>query len=235
MTRRVFLWTAAIWCAGPRSYWRAGRGAIRLTCRLTKRIPTGGGLGGGSSDAAATLVTLNRMWGLDASKEQLTELAAELGSDVALFLEPGSAVISGRGEMVRPVELGWQGWIVLLIPGLHVSTPAVYRAWRAGGDPPGSVEPRPSRSAEEWMRQTFNMLEGPAIEVCPDWGPFSSGRPSMAGRPGARFGQRLDVVHGFRRRREAEAFGRGRRAKTGRADDGGAAGGTGLSSRPASG
>jgi 4-diphosphocytidyl-2-C-methyl-D-erythritol kinase len=70
---------------------------------LEKRIPAGMGLGGGSTDAAAVLRGLNRLWGLDLSVEALTEVAATVGSDVAFFLHGGTAFVSGRGEQVEPL------------------------------------------------------------------------------------------------------------------------------------
>src|SRR5205823_6113411 len=69
---------------------------------LTKRIPVGGGLGGGSSDAAASLVALSRLWGLDTTTELLAKLAEAIGSDVAFFLYGPTALIGGRGEQVTP-------------------------------------------------------------------------------------------------------------------------------------
>ncbi len=65
---------------------------------LRKRIPVGGGLGGGSADAALTLLGLDRLWGLNVGREALTELAAALGSDVAFFLHGGTALCEGRGR-----------------------------------------------------------------------------------------------------------------------------------------
>ena len=73
------------------------------TCHLTKRIPVGGGLGGGSSNGASALMGLSGLWELDWPKERLMAPAGQLGSDVCLFLSGGSAVISGRGERIKPV------------------------------------------------------------------------------------------------------------------------------------
>ena len=83
----------------------AGRAGIHPPARilLRKVIPVGMGLGGGSSDAAAALLALDRLWGLSLSMEELARVAAEVGSDVAFFLWGGTALASGRGEIVRPV------------------------------------------------------------------------------------------------------------------------------------
>ena len=71
------------------------------TIRLLKRIPSAAGLGGGSSDAAATLLAGNLAWKIDWPRERLIELAAELGSDVPFFLSGGAAICRGRGELVE--------------------------------------------------------------------------------------------------------------------------------------
>ncbi len=183
---------------------KAGR-RLSGQCRLTKQIPTGGGLGGGSSNAATTLMTLNRLWGLDWPKERLAELAAELGSDVALFLERGPAVISGRGEIVEPVKLGWHGWVVLIMPGMHVSTPAVYRAWKKTNSEVGPVQPKPTTRADIWMEQTFNMLEPPAIEVCPELGRLQRKAVEIAGRPVRVSGSGSTLFTAFDTRIDAES------------------------------
>ncbi len=186
---------------------RAGR-RPNVCCRLVKRIPVGGGLGGGSSNGAATLIALNQFWDLRLPPERLAELAAELGSDVSLFLEGGSAVISGRGEKVRPTRLAWHGWIVLLMPGLSVSTAAVYRVWRPGRSEGGPVEPPRAGTAVEWMNGTFNMLETPAVEVCPALGTIQRQAARIAGRPVRVSGSGSTLFTAFDRPEEAEAFAR---------------------------
>lgn len=84
--------------------------------KLEKRIPWGMGLGGGSSDAAATLMALNKLWALNLMTSDLVGLAARLGSDVPLFLHRGTVLIEGRGEKLTPLEAMAPMWFVLLIP-----------------------------------------------------------------------------------------------------------------------
>jgi 4-diphosphocytidyl-2-C-methyl-D-erythritol kinase len=86
--------------------------------KLEKRIPWGVGLGGGSSDAAATLSALNRLWKLKLKVSTLMELAARLGSDVPFFMHGGVALIEGRGESVTPLAASMPSWFVLLLPPL---------------------------------------------------------------------------------------------------------------------
>ncbi len=97
---------------------------------IEKRIPVAAGLGGGSSDAAATLVGLNRLWGLGLGTEELTALAARLGSDVPFFVQGGTAIVLGRGERVRTLPAADIPWIVLLAPdtGLADKTASMYSA-----------------------------------------------------------------------------------------------------------
>lgn len=85
---------------------------------LKKRIPWGAGLGGGSSNAAATLLTLNRLWKLELTTSDLTELATRLGSDVPFFIHKGTALVEGRGEKVTPLLASMPSWFVLLLPPL---------------------------------------------------------------------------------------------------------------------
>jgi len=86
---------------------------------LRKRIPWSAGLGGGSSDAAATLLALNELWGLGLALSKLTRLAFELGSDVPFFIHKGTALVEGKGERVRPQPLLPSTSFVLLVPPLR--------------------------------------------------------------------------------------------------------------------
>lgn len=96
---------------------------------LTKRIPHGAGLGGGSSDAAVTLRAVNEILGTNYDSEELTAMAATLGSDVPFFLNPVISRCTGRGEIVTPIpELAtWSSPLVLLKPSFGVSTPTAYK------------------------------------------------------------------------------------------------------------
>ncbi len=93
---------------------------------LSKRIPIGGGLGGGSSNAAATLRALSELWKLSPTEADLTSIAASLGSDVPFFLLGGRARGRGRGEALTPLPDGPQEWVVLAFPPFSLSTAEVY-------------------------------------------------------------------------------------------------------------
>jgi len=123
-------------------------GAIRLvknkyhvaagcSVHLEKCIPSAAGLGGGSSDAAATLVSLARLWNLDMDCATFIDLAADLGSDVPFFLCSGSALLQGRGERVTSLPSGGRNWYLLVKPPLRVPASAVFAAlpsssWTSG-------------------------------------------------------------------------------------------------------
>jgi 4-diphosphocytidyl-2-C-methyl-D-erythritol kinase len=95
--------------------------------RIAKGIPVAGGLAGGSADAAASLVALDRLWELDTSDEDLLRLAAQLGSDVPFALIGGTALGTGRGEVVEPIEDPGTWWWVVVPNATGMSTPEVYR------------------------------------------------------------------------------------------------------------
>jgi 4-diphosphocytidyl-2-C-methyl-D-erythritol kinase len=100
------------------------RDGVRI--RLRKRIPIAAGLGGGSSDAAATLRGLNELWELGLSKPELMTLGAELGSDVPFFLSGPVSWCTGRGEQVAPMPMPASFWVVLVCPTFGLSTAEVY-------------------------------------------------------------------------------------------------------------
>jgi 4-diphosphocytidyl-2-C-methyl-D-erythritol kinase len=85
---------------------------------LEKYIPVAGGLGGGSSDAAATILALNKLWELNLGNSEMTAIAAELGSDVAFFITSGTALMEGRGEKITPLDDFQKFWYVILAPHL---------------------------------------------------------------------------------------------------------------------
>jgi 4-diphosphocytidyl-2-C-methyl-D-erythritol kinase len=97
-----------------------------IQINLTKRIPVGAGLGGGSSDAAATLKGVTRLLDLNLSRQQLQQLGANLGSDVPFFFSTGSAIISERGEMVEEVKIASDYVVLLVVPDFAISTAEAY-------------------------------------------------------------------------------------------------------------
>jgi len=94
---------------------------------VDKRLPMGGGLGGGSSDAATVLVALNALWQLGLKESQLIDLGLQLGADVPVFVKGVAAWAEGVGEALTPLELP-QSWYLVLVPSCHVSTAEVFAA-----------------------------------------------------------------------------------------------------------
>ncbi|HEY0660544.1 MAG TPA: 4-(cytidine 5'-diphospho)-2-C-methyl-D-erythritol kinase [Lysobacter sp.] len=94
---------------------------------VEKRIPSGGGFGGGSSDAATVLVALDALWGTRLGEEKLAELGLQLGADVPVFVRGGNAWAEGVGERLQPIELP-PAWYLLADPGVHAPTAVLFQA-----------------------------------------------------------------------------------------------------------
>lgn len=148
--------------------------APHLRIELVKRIPMGAGLGGGSSDAAACLLALNEICGLQWPLNRLAHIAESLGSDVPLFLHQRQLVMRGRGEQIEPLETELAGWTVLICPGIHLATADVYQAYAASAninkDTNKQNEPWHSENptCESIMPQLFNELESAAFSLSPE-------------------------------------------------------------------
>ncbi len=152
---------------------------------LDKEIPAQAGLGGGSSDAAATLRGLDQLWELNSTPEELTELAGQIGSDVPFFLHGPSALCRGRGEQVEPIALNPESapfQFVLICPPIGLSTAAVY----GGLTPPDS--PTDANAALEGFRngdpdklgpELFNRLQPVAERIAPELVPIRTSLDSM--------------------------------------------------------
>jgi 4-diphosphocytidyl-2-C-methyl-D-erythritol kinase len=140
-----------------------------VSIELTKAIPPGKGLGGGSSDAAAVLIGLNELWQLDLDTAALCEAALALGSDVPLFLGPPALRMTGRGEVVEPATIALFT-AVLILPDLACATPAVYSAYDAAPSPIGqhpAAELLATHPPSQWRHDLANDLAGPARTVNP--------------------------------------------------------------------
>ena len=148
-----------------------------VSIELTKRIPMAAGLAGGSSDCAATLWALNRLWKLGLPDQRLLELAARLGSDIAFFLtRTSAAVCRGRGEIIEPVAAPMRLHFVIAKPASGLSTAAVFRQCRSAASPRSF----PTQSAQPLVdslragrlsvaaRQLHNALQPPAEQLNPD-------------------------------------------------------------------
>ena len=132
--------------------------AVRI--ELAKKIPYGAGLGGGSSDAAATLLGLNEFFKASLTSDQLNELGAKLGSDVPFFIHRSAAICRGRGEIVTPTKLNTSLLLLLLKPEFAVPTPWGYSQWKNSREIPDI-----SYADEEFEGiKLVNDLERPVFE-----------------------------------------------------------------------
>jgi 4-diphosphocytidyl-2-C-methyl-D-erythritol kinase len=128
---------------------------------LIKRIPVGAGLGGGSSDAAATLVMLDALWDLHLEKKVLEDIAADLGSDVPFFLTGGLAWATGRGEIVRPLPDFMSHAVLVCVPPIEVSTRDVYDQF--------SADPRLTSGSPDATVDLFAAASERSLESTPPW------------------------------------------------------------------
>lgn len=147
---------------------RAGDRRAGVQIRVRKRIPLGGGLGGGSSDAATTLLVLNKMWGYGLKVDDLAEIGLELGADVPVFVRGRNAWGEGVGECLTAVDLP-SHWYLILHPGVAVATGAVFQAPELTRNSPlttirGFLDSGGRNDCEPVVRQRF-----PAVAEALDW------------------------------------------------------------------
>ena len=184
---------------------------LGASASLAKRIPIGSGLGGGSSDAARTLLALDRLWQLECPKEQLVAMAAQLGSDVPFFLFEPSAICTGRGEIVRPCPPPSARWALLLLPSRAMPTPAVYRQFdQMGLGKHGNLANEPvwdkwaSLPAADLLEVLVNDLEPAAFTIAPDLGELRAEAQRMLLRPVRMSGSGSSLFTLFDERTEAQ-------------------------------
>lgn len=203
--------TNLVWRAAE-ALWRSLRrtGPARdVVVRLHKEIPLQAGLGGGSADAAATLIALARLWRAPVRPPQLTDVAVTLGADVPFFLAGGTALGLGRGDEVYPLADLPRHWVVLLVPGFGVSSAEAY-AWYdaereiargpAAREPQHVPGPWPSRAA-----QMINDLEAPIARHHPEIDQMRTALRRAGALAAAMSGSGSTVFGLFQKRSEALA------------------------------
>lgn len=187
-----------------------------LDLRLEKVIPSGAGLGGGSSNAALALRMADSLWGTGLSSDAILRLAAGLGSDVPFFLRGGTCLCRGRGEIIAPLaDFPPEIPIILALPDIHSNTAAAYR---------GLVLPRAGegRSAEEFVRamcagdvagmerSAFNRFEATVFAALPDLRRLHGELEDLAARPVRMSGSGAALWH-FASREYADSLRENRR------------------------
>jgi len=202
-------------CRAADLFAKAAEIEVKLSLQLAKRIPPGSGLGGGSSDAAATLLGLNHYYGGPLGKDDLHELAARLGSDVPFFLMGGTALATGRGEVLESRSIPREQYLVLALPQAAVSTAWAYlqltevdfgpldresiERWLAGGEKPSSLPnafTRPVCATFPIIERSIDLLQQAGLEAV-----------SMTGSGAACFGLSKDAETAVRISRELESRG----------------------------
>jgi len=189
--------------------------------RLRKQIPVGAGLGGGSSDAAATLIGLNRLFKLHLSNKALRDLALGLGSDVPFFITPGAKRARGIGQRLTPLKPFPRSWLVIVYPGFGASTAWVYRNYRGTLTKPSANISIPSslRSSSKIAALMTNDLESVTLRRYPAIGLLKeelaragAGGVLMSGSGSSVFGvfdsrrKAQEAFHRLRKKGGAQAF-----------------------------
>ena len=143
-----------------KAFFKAAKLKGSVSIELKKKIPHGAGLGGGSSDAASTLLALNKLFETNLPREALAELGEAIGSDVPFFIFESAAMCRGRGELVTPEKLKEKMSILLLKPEFGVATAWAYQRWQDSREIPGI-----SYALQEFNGHRFaNDLERPVFE-----------------------------------------------------------------------
>jgi 4-diphosphocytidyl-2-C-methyl-D-erythritol kinase len=189
----------------------AARRPFGVSVKLEKRIPVGAGLGGGSSDGACVLKGLNRLWAAGWSREDLALLASSLGSDLPFFFHGPSAICRGRGEVVEASLPPRPRFALLILPGIHMPTPAVYRQFDQmglGSDISPQAEPDwrqwVSLPAEKLLPLLVNDLEPPALAISRQLGVLRAEAEQTIGRIVRMSGSGSSLFSLFDEREEAE-------------------------------
>ncbi len=143
-----------------------------VSIMITKVIPVAAGLAGGSSDAAATLRGLNRLWNLNLTAETRAELGAEIGSDVSFCVYGGTALATGRGEKIKHISTPPHCWVILAKPTIGVSTAEVYRQLKLDDvehpDVQGMIEAIEEKSFQKMCSRLGNVLESVTLDMHPE-------------------------------------------------------------------
>lgn len=204
-----------VWRAAQRVADAAGR-PLDVEFHLEKYLPSGAGLGGGSSDAAATLLGLNELWGLGWPLEKLYEIAGLLGSDVPMFVSGHSAILRGRGERVEILKDSSKFYMVLIIPSFPLSTARVY----ARCEVPASLAGGRARPWEDGVKESrvlgpllFNDLEPAAFTCEPMLAQLHAVCDGIDGRSVRLTGSGSSLFALFDQLEEANAWARAARSK----------------------
>ena len=144
---------------------QASKSLLGANIKLTKNIPIGAGLGGGSSNAATTLLLLNKLWGLNYSKDKLAKIALTIGADVPFFIYGHNALVRGIGENITPTKLEKKIYLLLVNPRIPVSTKEVFQNNKHSFSPP--LLNTESNKILDLIFNGTNILQSSAVSICP--------------------------------------------------------------------
>jgi 4-diphosphocytidyl-2-C-methyl-D-erythritol kinase len=177
-----------------------------LRIHLHKCIPTGAGLGGGSSDGAHTLLLLDRLFALGRGHEHLARMAAGLGSDCAFFLRNEAQLAEGRGERLAPLSAAVAGWwLVLVNPGIHVGTAEVY-AHTPVREEAVDLVALMQAGPEAWTEKLHNRMESYVFQAYPEVGRLKQAMLDAGATYAAMSGSGSTVFGLFRSRPDASGL-----------------------------
>jgi len=133
---------------------------------LKKRIPIASGLGGGSADAAATLIGISKLLNLDLSDSELIKIGSSIGSDVPFCLIGGTAIVEGKGEKISPIESLKDIWIVLMKPSYNLLTKDIYKKYdKIGSSCLNDIDKFMKSFSEKELSKKFSMIENCLEEI----------------------------------------------------------------------
>jgi 4-diphosphocytidyl-2-C-methyl-D-erythritol kinase len=140
-----------------------------ISIRLHKVIPTGAGMGGGSSDAAYMLTSLNSYFGLQISSEKLVEYASAIGSDCPFFIENRTSIVSGKGEIIEPIDFSLKNFKLFIVhPGIHIDTAWAYKLSKPDSTRPSLKSIIQHQPPENWKEYIENDFEKIVFEKYPE-------------------------------------------------------------------
>ena len=201
--------TNLVWQAAERLWRAAGQAGTpeNVHATIDKRIPLQSGLGGGSTDAAAALRALDRLWQFETTATTMQALAADLGADVPFFLSGGTALGIGRGHEVSPLVDFPRSWFVLLVPPFGISTADAY-AWYDQAPKSDTARPHQPLALPEYqlshLVQMVNDLEAPVIQRSPELSEMKAALLAQGAVAASLSGSGSTVYGLFRQRTDAE-------------------------------
>lgn len=139
-----------------------------IKIKIKKRIPDGGGMGGGSSDAASTIIALNKLWNLKLNKEEMLEIAAKMGSDVPFFIVNRLSFVKGRGEKIEVIDKNIDDDVIIFSPNMKCSTKEIFKNYKCE-EKGKQILDIYNNIEKGYYKYIFNDLEELVCKIYPDY------------------------------------------------------------------